>query len=91
MKEGKLRTMSICLSDLPKDKMTKAGNGKIYINLTTWDNDEPDKYDNDFSVQVSKSKEEREAKAATVYVGNGRIWPTGGQPITDEEGDDLPF
>lgn len=97
MKQGKSRTMSICLSDIPKDKILKHANGKLYLNLQTWDNDAPDQYDNDFSVSIPLTKEEIEKKKAgeeinRVYLGNGRIWePQGMQPATDEDTDDLPF
>ena len=57
-KQGKRRTMSICLTDIPKDKILIHENGKKYLMLETWDNDEPDKYDNDFSVSVALSKDE---------------------------------
>lgn len=96
-KQGKSRTMSICVSDIPKERLLKHDNGKIYMLLQTYDYDEPDKYDNDFSVSLSLTKEENEAKKAGVkvdriFVGNGRIWPDKGlQPISEEDVDDLPF
>ena len=96
-KTGKTRTMSICLSDIPKDKILKHSNGKLYLPLQTYDNDAPDKYDNDFSVSISLSKEEIEAKknGATVnrvFLGNGRIWEDKGmQPLTEKEKDDLAY
>jgi hypothetical protein len=52
-KQGKKRTMSICLTDIPKEKILIHENGKKYLMIETWDNDEPDKYDNDFSVSIS--------------------------------------
>lgn len=78
-KQGKRRTFSICLTDIPKEKILIHENGKKYLNLETWDNDEPDKYDNDFSVRVCLNKEEIEKKknneeVKSVYLGNGRIW-----------------
>ena len=78
-KQGKRRTMSICLTDIPKDKILIHENGKKYLMLETWDNDEPDKYDNDFSVSVALSKDEVERSKAgekilRTYLGNGRIW-----------------
>jgi len=99
MKTGKLRTMSICLTDLKEkaaNKIVKADNGKLYISLTTWDYDEPDKYDNDFSVSVSLSKDETERskngeQINRVFVGNGRIWEPRTQQASEEEVDDLPF
>lgn len=52
MKQGKRRTFSICLTDLPKDRILKHQNGKMYLNLESYDYDEPDKFDNDFSVSI---------------------------------------
>lgn len=103
-KQGKRRTLSICLTDIPKDKILIHENGKKYLNMETWDNDEPDKYDNDFSVRVCLNKDEIEKKKSgeevkSVYLGNGRIW----EPVSKtheatpeevkemEESDDIPF
>ena len=104
MKQGKRRTFSICLTDIPKEKILIHENGKKYLALETWDNDEPDKFDNDFSVSVSLNKDEIERSKAgekimRTYLGNGRIW----EPVSKmreatpedvakmEQDDDLPF
>ena len=104
-KQGKRRTMSICLTEIPKEKILIHENGKKYLMLETWDNDEPDKYDNDFSVSVALSKDEIERSKAgekilRTYLGNGRIW----EPVNkmreatpediakmEEDPDDMPF
>lgn len=97
MKTGKSRTMSICVSDIPKERILKHENGKMYINVSTWDYDEPDQYDNDFSVSMSPTKQEIEKRKAgekidRVFIGNGRIWEQKTmQPISQQEVDDLPF
>lgn len=97
MKTGKSRTMSICVSDIPKERILKHENGKMYINVSTWDYDEPDQYDNDFSVSMSPTKQEIEKRKAgekidRVFIGNGRIWGQKTmQPISQQEVDDLPF
>lgn len=97
MKQGKTRTMSICLSDIPKDRILKHQNGKMYLPLQTYDYDEPDKYDNDFSVSISLTKEEAEAKkngqeVKRIFLGNGKIWEDKGmQPASQKDLDDLPF
>lgn len=100
MKQGRKRTMSICLTDLKEkaaNKMVKAGNGKIYILLETYDYDEPDKFDHDFSVSVSRNKEEADRvkngeKIDRVFVGNGRIWEDqSAEQATQGDIDDLPF
>lgn len=98
MKQGKKRTFSICLTDIPKERILKHENGKLYLNLQSWDNDEPDQYDNDFSVSIPLTKDEIEKKkngedVKRIYLGNGRIWEnqTNMQPISEEDKDDLPF
>ena len=96
MKQGRRRSLSICLTDIPKDKITKASNGKLYLSLNTYDYDEPDKFDNDFSVSVSRTKEELEKikngeKLNRIFLGNGRIWEDTTQQPTEEEVDKLPF
>lgn len=97
MKQGKTRTMSLCLTDIPKERILKHENGKLYLSIQTYDYDEPDKFDNDFSVSISLNKEEIEArkngeKIQRVFIGNGRIWEDKGmQPSTPEDHDDLPF
>lgn len=94
---GRNRTMSICLSDIPKDRILKHQNGKLYLSIQTYDYDEPDKYDNDFSISISPTKDETERRKAgekvnRVFIGNVRIWPDQGmQTATEEETDDLPF
>jgi len=95
---GRNRTMSICLSDIPKERILKHQNGKLYLNLATYDLDSPDQYDNDFSVSIPLTKEEieRKKKGETVmrtFLGNGRIWEdkTNTKPATVEDVDDLPF
>jgi len=94
---GKNRTMSICLSDIPKDRILIHENGKMYLNLGTYDGDEKDKYGNDFSVSIPLTKDEITRKKAgedvkRVYLGNGRIWEDKElQPASEKELDDLPF
>jgi len=59
------------LSDIPKEKITTSEkNGKKYLNISVWINDEPDQYNNNGSIQVSQTKEEREAEVKKLYIGN---------------------
>lgn len=58
MNNGKARSMSICLTDIPKERIIKHENGKLYLSLSTWDFDGPDKFGNDFSVCISPTKED---------------------------------
>lgn len=55
-KYGDFYKVSICLSDLPKEHITEAKNGKKYINLTVNKKREVDQYGNDLSVQVDTWK-----------------------------------
>lgn len=85
---------SICLSDIPKDKITEGKNGKKYLNITLWVNDTPDQYGNIGSVQVSQTKEQREAQEKKTYIGNFKQ-PTPATPAPQAApaiaADDLPF
>jgi hypothetical protein len=93
-----LINISICLSDIPKDKIKQADNGKKYINLVVAERKEVSQYGETHTVFVSQDKEEREAKKDKSYVGGGKEFkPT---PVTAEaieimpaatELDDLPF
>ena len=85
-----MNRVSICLSDIPREKLRKATNGKIYVNLIVAERREPDQFGNDLTVYVDQSKEEREAKAERVYVGAGRNYTFTQTPVTPEAVDQLP-
>lgn len=55
-KFGEFFSVSICLSDLPKEHITEAKNGKKYINLNINKKKEADQYGKDLSVQVDTWK-----------------------------------
>lgn len=69
-----MKTGSICLSDIPKDKITTAKNGKKYISVAVFENDQPDRFGNHESIQVNRSKEERDSGVKAVYIGNLKDW-----------------
>lgn len=84
--------ISVCLSDIPKEKMSKAENGKIYVNLTVAKRKEPDQWKRDLKVFVSQLKSEREAGQVKVYVGAGRtieFKPKEQVPPTDKDLENL--
>lgn len=92
--------LSVCLSDLPKDKIKLADNGKKYISLTVRDLQNADSYGNTHTLFVSQTKEEREAKANRTYVGRGKevVFRATTPSVEDVESlpvaedlDDLPF
>ena len=85
---------SICVSDIPKDKLTQAKNGKLYLNIDIWINENVDQYGNIGSVSVRQSKEEREAKLKKVYFGNFKtsdLKPSAPAAPNDDVLSDLPF
>lgn len=93
---------SICLSDIPKDKITTSPtNGKKYLNICIARRQAPDSFGNTHSMYVSQSQEERQAKTPKNYIGSGKEWSqtpqqssapvnpfAAGNPPVD---DDLPF
>jgi hypothetical protein len=56
---------------IKKDKVEF--NEKGYANVTMFIDDETNEYDQNVSVVLTQSKEQREAKEPRVYVGNGRV------------------
>ena len=74
---SKMLTGSIDLNKIDKTKIVSTDkngnpfeNGAKYLNVVVWLNDETDKYGNNASIQISQSKEEREAGAKAIYIGN---------------------
>ena len=69
----KIQNYSICIEDLLNAKnqghvaITTAKNGKTYANISIVELSEPDKYGNDFSVQLYDKNEKR-----AVFIGNGK-------------------
>ena len=85
---------SINLSEIPKDKVFIGKKGK-YLPITITINDEVDPYGNQGPVVVEQSKEEREAKAPKVYLGNVKVvWTNdvnvSAAPRTDQQGQAAP-
>ena len=93
---------SIRVDKLPKEKFVKGKDGAVYYNFTLSVNDET-RYGNNVAVMDSQTKEEREAKVAKTYLGNGKVvWmsPDGvtvaerddqPQAVSEPASDDLPF
>ena len=71
---------SIDLTKIPKDKIIDGKKGK-YLPITLTLNDELDNFGNNGPVTVAQSKEEREAKAGKVYLGNATVAWTNGQNV----------
>ena len=73
---------SIDLSKIDKSKIVEGKNGAKYYNFSITVNDEKDQYGNDVKLTAQQSKEEREAKATKVYIGNGKTTWKSGETIT---------
>ena len=78
---------SINLNEIPKDKIYVGKKGK-YLPITITINDEVDNYGNQGPVVVEQSKEEREAKAPKVYLGNVKVVWTNGSNVAVPPRDD---
>lgn len=69
---------SIDLTKIPKEKIINGKKGK-YINIVVNVNNDVDQFGNQASVVVDQTKDERAAKTAKTYLGNGKIVWTDGQ------------
>lgn len=86
-----LFTGSICVSNIDKSKLTQAKNGKLYLSVDIWINDQADNYGNTGSISIRQSKEERDAKTKKVYIGNLKpVEKSNNQPSAPII-EDLPF
>lgn len=80
---------SIDLNKIPKDKIINGKKGK-YLPITLTLNDELDNFGNNGPIIVAQSKEERDAKAAKVYLGNAKVSWTNGQNVDAAPRDNQP-
>ena len=71
---------SINLNEIPKNKIIDGKKGK-YLPITITINDECDNFGNQGPITVGQTKEERESKAAKVYLGNVKVLWTNGQNV----------
>lgn len=81
--------LNICLSDIPRDLIREAGNGKKYINLDVRELRETDERGNDHCVKVYVPQDRRADYPDPIYLGRGREFkdnPQQGNTTTD-----LPF
>jgi hypothetical protein len=68
--------LSICLTDIPKDKITTGKNGKKYLSLDIIAKKEVDQYGKDLAVALGQTADERRDKVDAVWLGNGKsfVW-----------------
>ena len=72
---------------------TNKNTGDESVNITISLNDAPDQYGNNVAIWISQTKEERDAKAQRVFLGNGKIVFDSDMPRQNapEIPTDLPF
>jgi len=94
-----LLNVSLRVDKLPREKFVMGKDGAVYLNFTVAVNDEPNQFGQNVSAYDSQTKEEREAKKAKNYLGNGSVvWTDGSikavkkeSAATKELVDDLGF
>jgi hypothetical protein len=95
-----MEVLSICLTDIPKEHIKLAKNGKKYLNIVVSPRKEKDRYGQDLTVFVQQSKEARQNRADKQYIGNGKTYEFDNSGVHIEEvenmpvaedNDDLPF
>jgi len=73
-----LLNVSLRVDKLPREKFVMGKDGAVYLNFTVAVNDEPNQFGQNVSAYDSQTKEEREAKKAKNYLGNGTVvWTDG--------------
>lgn len=83
---SKLLLGKINLSKIDKTKLFKGEKG-IWMDVTIWLNDAPDKFGNDMSIEQSVDKGEDK-----IYIGSAKHYtPKEPQPVNDDDVSDLPF
>ena len=96
-----LINVSLRVDKLPKEKFVSGKDGAVYYNFTIGINDEVNQFGQNVSLTDSQNQEEREAKKAKNYLGNGNVvWTDGNIKAVKKEtatqqsvlvDDNLPF
>ena len=69
---AQLITGSICLSDIPKDKIQIGKTGKKYLNICISEMQNVSAYGDTHTIYVSHSKEDSQAKSPQTTIGPGK-------------------
>jgi hypothetical protein len=76
---------SIRVDKLPKEKFVIGKDGAVYYNLTISVQDET-RFGNNVALTDSQTKDERDAKVAKNYLGNGKVvWTDGNVVLAEKE------
>lgn len=66
--------IDICLTDVPKELITEGKNGKKYLKLVLNERKSEGKYGETHTLQLSQTKEARQAGVKPTYVGSGKAY-----------------
>lgn len=77
---AQLITGSICISDIPKDKIQTGKNGKKYLNICISELQNVSPYGDTHTIYVSQSAMDRQAKAPKTYIGHGKNYAAAQDP-----------
>jgi hypothetical protein len=67
-----IHRVSVCLSDLDKDRLVKDKNGKVWLNLTIFESPQVTRTDDHLEIFQTASVEQKEAGVIQQRVGRGR-------------------
>lgn len=92
-----LGNINLRVDKLPQENFYKGKNGAVYCMINISINDDS-KFGNNVAALIPQSEEERAAKKAKEYLGNGKIYWTDGSiktaekdDVQEQESDNLPF
>lgn len=66
--------IDICLTDVPKELITEGKNGKKYLKLVLNERKSEGKFGETHTLQLSQTKEARQAGVKPTYVGSGKAY-----------------
>lgn len=81
--------LSICISDIPKEFIRKADNGKHYVNLNAFISSEANTFttkkgkvlSDNGGITLPQTEEQRKSGEKRVFVGNTRIYWSNEEPM----------
>lgn len=80
--------ISIDYNKINKDWLVHHHNGKVYLTMDVYQNDEPDKFGNTHAVKQSVPKEKRQKDMRIPYLGNGKIFDNAPRQQYGKQSDD---
>ena len=83
--------LNICLTDIPKELIRRASNGKAYINLNVSELRDIDERGNDHTISVFVPQDRRAEFPDKIYIGRGRLFVPDKRDRQVDQNRDLPF